>query len=113
MILISDDSKSAHEMLSVYLEPEGTRHKSVFNGISALKEAASGNYDLIVLDIMMPGMEGTEVCREIRKFSEVPIMMLTAKGEEIDRIRGFELGVDDYVVKPFSPREVVLRIKKY
>ena len=111
-VLICDDNEATHQILSVYLEAEGMRHYSVFNGQSALKKAESENYDLIVLDVMMPGLTGTEVCREIRKFSEVPIIMLTGKGEEIDRILGLELGADDYVLKPFSPREVVVRIKR-
>ena len=111
-ILICDDNEATHQILTVYLEAEGMRHYSVFNGQSALKKAQTDNYDLIVLDVTMPGMLGTEVCSEIRKFSEVPIIMLTGKGEEIDRILGLELGADDYVVKPFSPREVVVRIKK-
>lgn len=111
-ILICDDNEATHQILSVYLEAEGMRHYSVFNGRTALKKAESENYDLIVLDVMMPGMSGTEACREIRKFSEVPIIMLTGKGEEIDRILGLEMGADDYVLKPFSPREVVIRIKR-
>lgn len=111
-ILICDDNEATHQILSVYLEAEGMRHNSVFNGQSALKKAMSENYDLIVLDVMMPGMSGIEVCCEIRKFSEVPIIMLTGKGEEIDRIVGLEMGADDYVLKPFSPREVVVRIKR-
>lgn len=111
-ILICDDNEATHQILSVYLEAEGMRYHSVFNGRSALKMAESQNYDLIVLDVMMPGLSGTEVCREIRKFSEVPIIMLTGKGEEIDRILGLEMGADDYVLKPFSPREVAIRIKR-
>lgn len=111
-VLICDDNEATHQILSVYLEAEGMRHYSVFNGRSALKKAQTDNYDLIVLDVTMPGMLGTEVCSEIRKFSEVPIIMLTGKGEEIDRILGLELGADDYVLKPFSPREVVVRIKR-
>ncbi len=111
-ILLCDDDEATHQILSVYLEAEGISYHSVFNGRSALKMAERENYDLIVLDVMMPVLTGTEVCREIRKFSEVPIIMLTGKGEEIDRILGLEMGADDYVLKPFSPREVVVRIKR-
>lgn len=111
-ILICDDNEATHQILSLYLEAEGMRYHSVFNGRTALKKTESDHYDLIILDVMMPGLSGTEVCREIRKFSEVPIIMLTGKGEEIDRILGLEMGADDYVLKPFSPREVVVRIKR-
>lgn len=111
-ILICDDNAATHQILTLYLEAEGMRHYSVFNGREALEKAESENYDLIILDVMMPGLTGIEVCREIRKFSELPIIMLTGKGEEIDRILGLEMGADDYVIKPFSPREVVVRIKR-
>lgn len=111
-ILICDDNEATHEMLSVYFDAEGMGYYSVFNGRTALKKAKDEKFDLIILDVMMPGLLGTDVCREIRKFSEVPIIMLSGKGEEIDRILGLELGADDYVVKPFSPREVMVRIKK-
>lgn len=110
-ILICDDSRAIHEALSAYLDSENMGYVSVFDGLSALQEARTNSFDLIILDIMMPGMIGTEVCKEIRKFSNVPIILLSAKGEEIDRILGLEIGADDYVVKPFSPREVVTRIK--
>ncbi|MBU4540635.1 MAG: response regulator transcription factor [Firmicutes bacterium] len=111
-ILICDDDRLTHEILSVYLNAEELRCHSVFNGRAALEKIANEAFDLVILDIMMPGLLGTDVCREIRKFSEVPIIMISAKDDEIDRILGLELGADDYIVKPFSPREVVLRIKK-
>lgn len=109
-ILIADDDQVVHESLGIYLKAEGFEPVDVYDGNSAL-ETLDQSIALCVLDIMMPGMSGTEVCKEIRKTSKVPIVMLTAKGEEIDRILGLELGADDYIVKPFSPREVVARIK--
>lgn len=110
-ILICDDQAVLHETLSLYLKAEGFTWSSAFDGEEALEKANSEQPDLILLDIMMPKVSGTDVCKSIRKTSSVPIIMLTAKGEEIDRIVGLELGADDYIVKPFSPREVVARIK--
>lgn len=109
-ILIADDDQIVHEALGIYLKAEGFEPVDAFNGEEALA-AITPEIVLCVLDIMMPKMSGIEVCREIRKNSQLPILMLTAKGEEIDRIVGLELGADDYIVKPFSPREVVARIK--
>ena len=109
-ILIADDDAIVHESLRLYLEAEGFAVADVYDGTTAMS-AINDTVALCVLDIMMPGKTGIEVCREIRKTSQVPIIMLTAKGEEIDRILGLELGADDYIVKPFSPREVVARIK--
>lgn len=111
LILIADDDKVVHESLGIYLKAEGYSYISAFDGLEALHLAKTTSLDLIILDLMMPEMSGIEVCREIRKFSDIPIIMLTAKGEEIDRILGLELGADDYIVKPFSPREVVVRVK--
>lgn len=110
-ILICDDDPVVHESLGLYLGSAGFTHVSAYDGKQALSLRENENPDLIILDLMMPGMDGTDVCREIRKVSRVPIIMLTARGEEIDRILGLELGADDYIVKPFSPREVVARIK--
>lgn len=110
-ILICDDQPIIHETLGVYLENEGFEHVSAMDGLEALSLAKRESPDLIILDLMMPGKNGIDVCREIRQNSRVPIIMLTAKGEEIDRILGLELGADDYIVKPFSAREVVARIK--
>ena len=110
-ILICDDDPVVHESLGLYLSAERYTHSSAFDGEQALKLFASDHPDLIILDLMMPKMSGTDVCREIRRSSTVPIIMLTAKGEEIDRVLGLELGADDYIVKPFSPREVIARIK--
>lgn len=109
-ILIADDDRVVHESLGIYLKAEGYDTVDVYDGKAAV-EALDGEIALCVLDIMMPEMSGTDVCKTIRKPSRVPIIMLTAKGEEIDRILGLELGADDYIVKPFSPREVVARIK--
>ena len=110
-ILICDDDPVVHESLSLYLDSERYPHSSAFDGDQALQHVQSDQPDLIILDLMMPKRSGTEVCREIRRTSKVPIIMLTAKGEEIDRVLGLELGADDYIVKPFSPREVIARIK--
>ena len=109
-ILIADDDQIVHESLGIYLKAEGFDTIDVFDGDAVLSNI-SPEVVLCVLDIMMPKMSGIEVCREVRKTSQLPILMLTAKGEEIDRIVGLELGADDYIVKPFSPREVVARIK--
>ena len=109
-ILIAYDDPIVHESLKIYLEAEGFKTVDCYDGISAVASADS-TVSLCVLDIMMPGKSGIDVCREIRKTSQVPIVMLTAKGEEVDKIVGLELGADDYIVKPFSPREVVARIK--
>lgn len=111
LILICDDQPIIHETLGVYLDNEGFRHISAYDGKQALQMAQAEAPDLILLDLMMPGMSGTEVCREIRRTSSVPIIMLTAKGEEVDRILGLEFGADDYIVKPFSARELIARIK--
>lgn len=111
LILICDDQKVIHETLGVYLDSEGFGHISAYDGEQALKLAVDKQPDLILLDLMMPRMSGIDVCREVRKTSRTPIIMLTAKGEEVDRVVGLELGADDYVVKPFSPREVLARIK--
>lgn len=110
-ILICDDDLAVHSSLGIYLEVNNFLYTSVYDGKEALQKALEGNFDLIILDIMMPYMSGIEVCKEIRKESKVPIIMLTAKGEEIDILLGLELGADDYIVKPFNPREVVARVK--
>ncbi|MDD4076078.1 MAG: response regulator transcription factor [Eubacteriales bacterium] len=111
LVLICDDQSIIHETLSVYLENDGFAVASAEDGQEAIDKAALLNPDLIILDLMMPKKSGTEVCRELRAKSRVPIIMLTAKSEEIDRILGLELGADDYIVKPFSAREVVARVK--
>ena len=111
LILICDDDPVVHESLGLYLGSEGYEHQSAYDGQQALEMVESLHPDMVVLDLMMPRMSGIDVCRTIRQTSSIPIIMLTAKGEEIDRILGLELGADDYIVKPFSPREVIARIK--
>lgn len=111
LVLVCDDQMMVHETLKVYLESDGLRYDSAYDGQEALEKIEKLSPDMVVLDIMMPKMSGIDVCRNVRKTSRVPIIMLTARGEEIDRILGLELGADDYIVKPFSPREVSARIK--
>ena len=110
-ILICDDDPIVHQSLSLYLDNEDFGHESAYNGEQALEMLKKSHFDLMLLDQMMPGMSGSQVCRTVRKESQIPIIMLTARGEEIDRILGLEMGADDYIVKPFSPREVISRIK--
>jgi len=110
-ILICDDSAAVHESISAYLTAENMEYDSAYDGEEALKKVSSGCYDLIILDVMLPKIMGTDVCREIRKKSDVPILMLSARSEEVDRVLGLEIGADDYVTKPFSPREIVARIR--
>ena len=110
-ILIADDDNVVHESLSIYLRSEGFDIINAYDGEEALRLAENNDIALCVLDIMMPKLSGLEVCRELRKNTDVSIIMLTAKGEEIDRVLGLELGADDYIVKPFSPREVIARIR--
>lgn len=110
-ILVVDDEERIRRLLRMYLERENYAVEEADNGEDALALALENDYDLILLDIMMPGMDGIKVCEELRKQKATPVIMLTAKGEEANRIQGFEAGTDDYIVKPFSPREVVLRVK--
>ncbi|HEX2944645.1 MAG TPA: response regulator transcription factor [Clostridia bacterium] len=110
-ILIVDDEERIREMIREYTSPEGFEIYEASDGFEALSLLKQSQYSLIVLDIMMPGMDGWSVCREIRKTSQVPVIMLTARGEEYDKLFGFELGVDDYIVKPFSPKELLARMK--
>ena len=110
-VLLCDDELSVRESLSLYLKREGFEVFLAADGQEALDKFKALSFDFVILDLMMPKIQGTEVCKEIRKTSDVPVIMLTAKGEEIDRIIGFELGADDYIVKPYSAREVMARIK--
>lgn len=110
-ILLVEDEKNIREAVTAYLEKEGYWVTAVEDGKEALEEFSRSNYDLIVLDLMLPKVSGEQVCRTIRDVSDVPIVMLTAKGEIEDRIIGFELGADDYLIKPFSPRELVARVR--
>lgn len=110
VVLVDDDEKIA-KLLRAYFETEGFAVLVARDGYTALDTIQSQNPDLVVLDLMLPGIDGYEVCRRVRKESDVPIIMLTARDEEIDRLIGLEIGADDYVSKPFSPREVVARAK--
>ncbi len=110
-ILIVDDDEHISELISLYLIRDGYDTREVHDGKSAVEEFKSYNPDLIMLDIMLPAMDGYEVCKEIRKTSNVPIIMLTAKGDTIDKVLGLELGADDYIVKPFEPKEMTARVK--
>ncbi len=110
-ILIVDDEERIRRLLKMYLERENYLIEEAEDGNEALEKAFANDYDVILLDLMMPGKDGIEVCRELREKKTTPVIMLTAKGEEVNRVQGFEVGTDDYIVKPFSPREVVLRVK--
>jgi len=110
-ILIVDDDEHISELISLYLIREGYETKEVHNGKDAVKEFPAFNPKLVMLDIMLPEMDGYEVCKEIRKTSKTPIIMLTAKGDTFDKVLGLELGADDYIVKPFEPKEMVARVK--
>lgn len=110
-ILIIDDDEELGEMLTEYLQPEGFSASTALRGDSGAERALDQEWDAIILDIMLPGMNGIEVLKHIRQKSMVPILMLTAKGDDIDRILGLEMGADDYLPKPFNPRELVARLK--
>lgn len=110
-ILVVDDEERIRKLVRMYLERNAFEVVESADGLDALNKALHDHYDLIVLDLMLPGMDGRKVCEEIRKKSDVPVIMLTASSDESSRIQGFELGADDYVVKPFSPRELVMRVK--
>lgn len=110
-ILIVEDDKNTSKLVTTYLEQEGFSTVAAFDGEQALRLAKIESPGFVILDVMLPKVDGWEICRELRKFSDVPILMLTAREEEIDRILGLSLGADDYVVKPFSPRELVERVK--
>ena len=109
-LLIDDDARLS-ELLASYLGPHGFVVDHAANGARGLTLLEGGAYDLVLLDVMMPGMDGLEVCKRIRQKSRVPIVMLTARGDETDRVVGLELGADDYVPKPFSPRELLARMR--
>lgn len=110
-ILIVDDDKNILELLRLYLDKEGFETVSAFDGQEALALFEAESPDLVLLDVMMPKMDGWQVCREIHRVSQTPVIMLTAKGETFDKVLGFDLGADDYVVKPFDAKEVVARVK--
>lgn len=110
-ILVVEDEKKIASLLCDYLKEAGFRTSAQNNGDHVISQVKKDPPDLILLDIMLPGKDGMELCREVRQFSNVPIIMITARVEEIDRLLGLELGADDYICKPFSPREVVARVK--
>ena len=110
-ILVIDDDRHIAELISLYLNKEGYDTREVYSGRAGLSEFSFYSPSLVLLDLMLPEMDGYEVCREIRKISSVPIIMLTAKGETFDKVLGLELGADDYLVKPFDPKELIARIK--
>lgn len=109
-LLIADDEEMIRNLIRKYAEFEGHKVTEASDGMEAVMLCRKNSYDLIIMDIMMPELDGFSACREIRKTADTPIIMLSARGEEYDKINGFELGVDDYVVKPFSPKELMLRI---
>ena len=110
-ILIVEDDENTSSLIALYLDREGFSPVTAGDGEMALALAGRHNPDLVILDLMIPKVDGWEVCRRLRQDSEIPVIMLTARGEEIDRVAGLTLGADDYVVKPFSPRELVARVK--
>lgn len=110
-IYVVDDEERIRNLISTYLKKEGYEVEAFPNGESALRTFSARPADMLVIDIMMPGMDGYSLCREVRKTSDVPIIMVSAKDDEIDKILGLELGSDDYISKPFSPRELIARIK--
>jgi len=110
-ILVVDDDPMVRDVVRRYLEEAGYAVTEAGDGVRALSEVAEGEPDLIVLDVMIPGPDGLSVLRDVRRDREVPVILLTARNEEIDRISGLEFGADDYVVKPFSPRELVARVR--
>ena len=110
-ILVVDDDQHIAELISLYLMKDGYDTQEVYDGKKALEAVTTYEPDLILLDLMLPGMDGYQVCAEVRKTSKVPIIMLTAKGETFDKVLGLELGADDYIVKPFDAKELVARVK--
>ena len=110
-ILIVDDEKHISELISLYLTKEGFETKEVNDGRKAIDEFYAYNPKLVILDLMLPGMDGYQICTEIRKKSDTPIIMLTARSDTFDKVLGLEMGADDYMVKPFEPNEMVARVK--
>lgn len=110
-ILIIDDDQELGEMLRDFLAPDHLKLTACQTGEDGLKTRHAGSFDLVILDIMLPGMNGLEVLKKLRKQSDIPVIMLTARGDDVDRILGLEFGADDYIAKPFNPRELVARIK--
>ncbi|MGL5437064.1 MAG: response regulator transcription factor [Lachnospiraceae bacterium] len=109
-ILIVDDEPDIHQLIRRFAEHEGHETMEAANGLEAVALCRENNFDIVIMDVMMPGMDGFAACKEIRKVKDIPILMLSARGAEYDKVLGFELGVDDYVVKPFSPKELMMRV---
>lgn len=109
-LLVVDDEQKIREIISKYAQFEGYSVEEAPDGMTAIDMFKEKDYDLVILDVMLPDLDGFSVCRELRKTSRTPVIMLSARGEEYDRIHGFEVGIDDYVVKPFSPKELMLRV---
>lgn len=110
-MLIADDNRQIVAVLKAYAVKEGFTVTTAFDGTGALEKTRAGNFAIILLDVMMPGLDGFTVCREIRRQSSVPVIMITARGEDFERIMGLDIGADDYIVKPFSPAEVMARVR--
>ena len=110
-ILVVDDEIRIRSIIKKYAEFEGHTVTEAADGMEAVRLCRNANFDIVIMDIMMPELDGFSACREIRKVTNIPIIMLSARGEEYDKINGFELGIDDYVVKPFSPKELMLRVE--
>ena len=110
-VLVVDDEKLIRDVIKEYLLLENIEVEEASNGEEALNKVRQEDFDIIIMDIMMPKMDGYTACREIKKIKDIPFIMLSARGEEYDKLIGFDLGIDDYVTKPFSPKELVARIK--
>lgn len=110
-ILVVDDEAGIRQIIRKYAEFEGHQVTEAADGMEAIEICKQKTFDIIIMDIMMPELDGFSACKEIRKFSQTPMLMLSARGEEYDKIHGFELGIDDYVVKPFSPKELMMRVQ--
>ncbi len=110
-VLIVDDEPNIVEVLKEYAQHNGMNVETAFDGLEACEKVENKNYDCIIMDIMMPKLNGYEAVKAIKEIKNIPVIMLSAKGEEYDKLKGFELGIDDYIVKPFSPKEVMARIK--
>ena len=109
-ILVVDDEENIREMIKEYAEFEGHQVSEACDGMQAIEMVKNYDYDIIIMDVMMPRLDGYSACKEIRKIKQIPVLMLSARGEEYDKLFGFEIGIDDYVVKPFSPKEVMARV---
>ncbi|HNX63565.1 MAG TPA: response regulator transcription factor [Oscillospiraceae bacterium] len=110
-ILVVDDEKMIRNVVREYAEFEGDTVSEAGDGMEAVEMCRKNDYDIIIMDIMMPRLDGFSACKEIRKIKEIPVIMLSARGEEYDKLFGFEIGIDDYVVKPFSPKELMARVR--